>query len=321
MNKQAIWTVVAAGLLAAAAWGAEVPKTVVYEGILSDPVTGPLAGTQTVEARIFEELTGGVALWEGTLETVVDADGSFQLALSDDVRNPTSRKTLLEALACANTFLELHVEGHGDAIAPRIPFASAPQVMAATYANQSPIGFIVAGNLKVASKLSVKGDVVVGATNGPAATLRTATMTAAGDGTVGGAATVSGALTASRIEMPGAAPVGTIMMWDGGPETIPDGWELFTALNDRIPVGVGSGYALGTSGGEDFVTLTVDQLPEHTHNYEVCTSHNFGGKSIAWQSKGWWKDMGSSKAGSTGNGAAHENRPPYHALYYIIRVR
>ena len=321
MKKQAIWAMVAGGLLAVSAWGAEVPTTVVYEGVLTDPVTGPLAGEQTIDVRIFEELTGGVALWDATFNTTVDTDGSFQLTLSDEARNPMSRMSLQEAFATPVCYLELHVEGHGNAIAPRIPFASAPQVMAATYANQSPIGFLVAGDLKATSNLVVKGDMVVGATNGAPATLRASSVSISGNGTVGGSVTASNDVTAAQVKMPGTAPVGSIVMWDGPTNSIPDGWEIFERLKDRFPVGVGSGYPLGNWGGEDEVSLKLEQLPAHTHSYEVCDSHNFGGAAIAWQDKDWFKDMGATTMEAKGSGKPHENRPPYHALYYIIRVR
>ena len=321
MKKKAIFAMLAGGLLAATAWGADVPKTVIYEGVLSDPVEGALAGAQTIDARLYEQLTEGVAMWDGTLHVTVAEDGSFQLALSDDAKNPMSKMSLVEALAKPACFLELHVEGHGDAIAPRIPLASVPQVMAATYASQSPIGFIVAGDLKVAEKLSVKGDVVVGATNGTPATLRANKLTVGGNGTVGGSVTTTGAARAARLEIAGSVPVGGIVIWDDNWGTIPSGWEYFANLQERFPVGVGDGYPLGAKGGENWVTLTVNQLPRHTHTYEIGARFDFGRSGLAWKDKDWFKDKGSTRMGSTGNTKSHENRPPFRALYYIIRVR
>lgn len=49
-------------------------------------------------------------------------------------------------------------------------------------------------------------------------------------------------------------------------------------LRGRVPVGQGQGpglsnYAFGTKGGSETVTLTPDQLPAHTHTWQVSTGN------------------------------------------------
>lgn len=68
---------------------------------------------------------------------------------------------------------------------------------------------------------------------------------------------------------------------------------------------------IGTTGGERNVTLTVDQLPAHSHG-SVYSQHAAGTKD-----KAWYTTSGSSVAYgavSTGGGQAHNNMPPYIQL-------
>ena len=79
------------------------------------------------------------------------------------------------------------------------------------------------------------------------------------------------------INIPDAIPAGFIGMWSGA--TIPDGWALCNGengtpdLRDKFVVGAGS-RVVGTTGGETSAsisgttgatTLTVDQMPSHSH--------------------------------------------------------
>jgi len=116
-------------------------------------------------------------------------------------------------------------------------------------------------------------------------------------------------------------PVGGIIMWSGG--TVPKGWALCDGtlstpdLRDRFIVGAGSGgtYSIGDTGGAASVTLTVSQIPAHTHTaYTDGTGSPPGGVA---------KSSGNGSAvdtGSAGGGQAHENRPPYYALAFIMKL-
>ena len=65
---------------------------------------------------------------------------------------------------------------------------------------------------------------------------------------------------------------GMIMMYTGS--TAPSGWAICNGQNgtpdlrDRFIVGAGSAYSIGNTGGQNSVTLTVNQIPAHTHTYE-----------------------------------------------------
>lgn len=132
---------------------------------------------------------------------------------------------------------------------------------------------------------------------------------------------------ASKGYVDAAIPIGSILMWSGAINQIPVNWRLCDGQNgrpnllDRFIVGAGSSYTVGLTGGLNTVTLTVGQIPAHTHEYNRITGSNKG------TTKGGSDDQRYQKSGSedpsttsTGGGKPHENRPPYYALAYIIRV-
>jgi microcystin-dependent protein len=120
----------------------------------------------------------------------------------------------------------------------------------------------------------------------------------------------------------GNVPDGTIVMW--GFPTIPDGWALCDGQNgtpdlrDRFIVGAGEKYSVGDVGGSDSVILTENQMPRHNHEL------TFGGSAAA----NLIRVLGANNAAGSsgvpvsiaGGDEAHENRPPYFALAYIIKI-
>ena len=113
-------------------------------------------------------------------------------------------------------------------------------------------------------------------------------------------------------------------------------------LRSRVPVGTGqlqggSNYVQGMAAGNESVTLTVNQIPTHTHAYtgtlqtsaEVENTSPVGGfpaKGAAQQYSAGPGDttmLSGPLAGSTGvtgNGQGHENRMPVLALNYVIAL-
>ena len=90
----------------------------------------------------------------------------------------------------------------------------------------------------------------------------------------------------------------------------------WTQIQNRFLVGVGSSYAAGATGGEATHKLTVDELPSHSHNYSY-PGYEAGGE--------WYGASGTAKGNTVattavGGGAAHENRPPYFAVYIWRRT-
>lgn len=153
-------------------------------------------------------------------------------------------------------------------------------------------------------------------------------------------------------------PIGGIILWNK--KTPPDGsswdirgrsdhWAICNGRNEapdlsgRFIVGVGNGgtgtnYTLGQAGGSETVTLTTAQMPAHRHKYVSddglngindayahCTSsckynQDFDSTTRKGNHLGDYQNeiVGGD---ANGNTVAHENRPPFYALYYIMRVR
>ena len=173
--------------------------------------------------------------------------------------------------------------------------------------------------------------------------------TVSGDATVSGNATVTGSLTVGGTQVI-SVPVGGIIMWTK--PQLPDNehWAICDGdkhngvptpdLRGRFIVGAspdgkpGAGadqvYSVGNNGGKSFHQLTADELPKHTHevvaHYHYVLSRADGDHDRAFSTQtpntpllsydktNWaWPNATSEKA--------HENRPPYYALYYIMRIK
>jgi microcystin-dependent protein len=121
-----------------------------------------------------------------------------------------------------------------------------------------------------------------------------------------------------------AAPSGVITLWSGSIASIPSGWYLCDGnnstpnLRDRFVVGAGSSYAVGDTGGEATHVLTVGEMPAHKHALGYSFSNGTVVSEVrSGDTSGASPD--SSMMENTGGGAAHENRPPYYALAYMMK--
>ena len=105
-------------------------------------------------------------------------------------------------------------------------------------------------------------------------------------------------------------------------------WMVDTLFDARFPVGAGAFAAsgavavLGTATstsivGEDQHTLTVPEIPAHTHNFfplVTADANNGGANGVQY---GTTANVATS---STGGGAAHNNLPPFYGVYFIKRT-
>ena len=112
-------------------------------------------------------------------------------------------------------------------------------------------------------------------------------------------------------------------------------------MRDRFVVGAGSDYNLNSKGGTNSVTLSTGEIPAHTHGNKsltgmvACQSYSNGTpsgivstnyKNINLASPGAGSNMGthnqninaSHEHSSVGGDGAHENRPPYIGINFII---
>ena len=136
-----------------------------------------------------------------------------------------------------------------------------------------------------------------------------------------GAATVSAMLDK-------AYPVGSIYMSvnSTSPGTLFGG--TWVQIKDRFLLAAGTTYKAGSTGGEASHTLTVSEMPSHYHDEYVgndggadsAPSGYSGWPNIAYTStKTWWAK--GSKTSSAGGDGAHNNMPPYLAVYVWKRTK
>lgn len=143
-------------------------------------------------------------------------------------------------------------------------------------------------------------------------------------------------------------PVGTVTSYVGS--NPPEGWLLCNGqtidqatypnlfpllsggkvpdLRSRFIVGAGQGdnlssYPINQTGGLESVTLTVDQIPSHSHQ---INNGNFGLHYQSFQGESdndipFESNPNTNLGGTnnTGGGKSHENRPPFYALTYIVK--
>lgn len=120
-----------------------------------------------------------------------------------------------------------------------------------------------------------------------------------------------------------SVPQGSIIPWYGSIGNIPNGFVLCDGTNgtpdlrDRFLVGAGYSYTLGNTGGENFHKITIDEMPKHTHGVPIGNNYyDYGGPPDS----GYSGTNGYLNSTSAGGDKPHENRPPYYALYYIMKL-
>lgn len=118
-------------------------------------------------------------------------------------------------------------------------------------------------------------------------------------------------------------PVGSIYMSlsSTDPKDLFGGtWER---LKDRFLLAAGDKYSVGATGGEATHTLTKDEMPSHNHYAAINGGTDSYGQnrttigSFANKAQGY---SDSSTIFATGGGNAHNNMPPYLAVYMWKRT-
>ena len=109
-------------------------------------------------------------------------------------------------------------------------------------------------------------------------------------------------------------------------------WERIT---DRFLLGAGSSYSVNATGGEKEHRLTTDEMPSHTHTLNAATAIASGGSTIMLtvgasgsnvigsrvsRSGYSFSSTSSLSANNYGGGSAHNNMPPYLAVYIWKRT-
>jgi len=112
-----------------------------------------------------------------------------------------------------------------------------------------------------------------------------------------------------------------------------DGQSTFALpnLSSRVPIHQGPGFVIGQLAGEETVTLTTQQIPQHSHampcNSASSSSPTPGGFFFGAAGSTAYAPNTSANAsmapamiGNTGGNQPHDNRMPYLALNFIISL-
>ena len=107
-------------------------------------------------------------------------------------------------------------------------------------------------------------------------------------------------------------------------------------LRGRIPIHAGSGPGLtprrlGSKSGQETVTLTVNQLPSHTHQPKAADSTNVGvdpaGKVTGHPVKNIYRNppdnslnMATEAVSAVGGNQSHTNLQPFLCVHFIIAL-
>ncbi len=302
-----------------------------YQGVIKE-VGGatPANRNRTIEFRIYDSPTGANALWGRAYSVLLDGNGLFNTALTDAAGSEingvpsTGLASILAQNAGTTLYIGLTVDNSSGEISPRQALLAVPYAIHASDAASASGAFTVEGKTTLKGGLEVTG----GQVTVPA--LEASSLVVNGGVSVGTSGSLSGY---------GTIPVGGIIMWSGSASNVPDGWALCNGqtsngkttpdLKGRFIVGydpADSDYnSVGKTGGEKKHTLTVAEMPSHTHNmkfksYDLAASWK-DQRSFYSVNKGDENQNDPKTTQSAGGGQSHENRPPYYAICFIMRVK
>ena len=301
-----------------------------YQGVIKE-VGGavPANKNRTVQFRIYDGPTTDNPLWGRAYNVLLDANGLFNTAITDaagseiDGVTSTGLATILAQKSGTTLYIGLTVDNSSGEISPRQALLAVPYAIHAADAAAASGDFTVEGQTTLKGGLAVQGGVNAGA-------LSATSLSVTGNISAGTAGAFSGY---------GTIPIGGIVMWSGSASNIPDGWKLCNGSNNtpdlrnRFIVGAGDEYGVGHTGGQKQVTLTTNEMPRHYHEYvgDDQLRNIESGCSTLMRYTSTRYDADSRTGGNyysgvfgtsyAGSGQAHENRPPYYALCFIMRVK
>ena len=112
-----------------------------------------------------------------------------------------------------------------------------------------------------------------------------------------------------------------------------DGQSTFALpdLRGRIPIHQGNGFILAETGGAEEITLTVSQVPAHSHalvgTISQANSTDLTGRLLAKPDKNLYRpepgglvSLSPLTMGSTGGSQPHTNFQPYLCVDFIISL-
>ena len=101
-------------------------------------------------------------------------------------------------------------------------------------------------------------------------------------------------------------------------------------LRGRVPMHMGNGHTLGEASGQEAHTISVSELPQHTHSVVGCSdqatlpspSGNLWGKDASAPfAPNSNTTMNPASITTTGGSQAHQNMSPYLVLNFCIALQ
>ena len=102
-------------------------------------------------------------------------------------------------------------------------------------------------------------------------------------------------------------------------------------LRGRIPIHVGAGFSQGQAGGKETQTLTLSEMPAHTHQVNASTTDGNaptpGGNILARTTNNIYQVIGNlvpldpATVSNVGGSQAHEDRQPYLTIEFCIALQ
>ena len=171
----------------------------------------------------------------------------------------------------------------------------------------------------VATKANINNTALTGVPTAPTASASTNSTQLA---TTAYATTAIAAIPAvtSAVVNALAYPVGSIYtsVVSTNPNTLL-GVGVWSAIGQgRVLLGAGGGYTAGATGGTATETLTISQIPSHSHTSGWYGPRGADGHVNIFASN--QPNDGSVNTGSAGGGAAHNNLQPYLVVYMWKRT-
>ena len=258
---------------------ADVPNEIRYNGKLKEYRT-EVNATKNMNFKIYNQLTGGTAQWESGTKSVVVSSGIFSVVLNPNID-----------WRGKDYYIEIEIDSKK--LEPREKLTAVPYSLHSNTTEKATV------------KENAEFSVTVG--NDKRFVVDS-----------NGAKTIIGNTEYFMV------PKGGIIIWSGSANNIPTGWVLCDGnngtpnLTDRFVLGAGNNYTVGSTGGEATHTLTIDEMPSHSHEY-------YTGKGEDTTKSGYAANAEISQVyqvlntNSTGNSQPHNNMPPYYSLCYIMK--
>lgn len=139
---------------------------------------------------------------------------------------------------------------------------------------------------------------------------------------------------ASNSSVSDSVPIGSIIVWSGEPSNIPNGWSICDGTNgtpdlrNKFVLGSSDQKPMGTTGGAETHTLSIEEMPAHTHGYQYANSTPaiVGGSGLVINHIGTYTNRSTGYTGGDTEDKSrstkpHNNMPPFYTLYYIMKVK